>query len=308
MIADPCVDPEIAVVDNLSGLMPEREIKNAGARTNGRRHADGARRRAARTVALALFVVAGMASNSYAQGARRSESAGMPVRFAEGTIHGFLELRAASGDFLAPGDLLVLAKDGGIESRMVFHFAKSVFEETVTFTQHGVFTMQNYHLIQSGPAFADDIDANLARSGAYVVRTKAHADGKERTFTGTLVLPPDVYNGMVITIAKNLRANTAEAVHIVAFTPEPRVIKLELAPMATEKVLIGMHEEAVSHIALKPKLGVLLRFFATLKGQAPPDSQLWIDTDQVPAFVRFRGPLYAGPVWEISLATPTWPH
>ena len=273
MIADPCVDPEIAVVDNLSGLMPEREIKNAGARTNGRRHADGARRRAARTVALALFVVAGMASNSYAQGARRSESAGMPVRFAEGTIHGFLELRAASGDFLAPGDLLVLAKDGGIESRMVFHFAKSMFEETVTFTQHGVFTMQNYHLIRSGPAFADDIDVNLARSGA-----------------------------------KNLRANTAEAVHIVAFTPEPRVIKLELAPMATEKVLIGMHEEAVSHIALKPKLGVLLRFFATLKGQAPPDSQLWIDTDQVPAFVRFRGPLYAGPVWEISLATPTWPH
>jgi len=119
--------------------MPEREITNAGARTNGRRHGHGARRRAARALSLALFVVAAMASNSCAQGAGRSASAGIPVRFAEGTIHGFLELRDASGQFLAPGDLLELPKDGGIESRMVFHFPKSVFEETVTFTQRGVF-------------------------------------------------------------------------------------------------------------------------------------------------------------------------
>ena len=288
--------------------MPEHEIKNAGGPTNGRRPADGARRRVARTLSFALFVVAGMASTSCAQGAGRSASAGIPVRFAEGTIHGFLELRDASGNVLAPGDLLELPKGDGIESRMVFHFPKSVFEETVTFTQHGVFTMQNYHLIQSGPAFANDLEVNLARSGAYVVKTRAHADGKERTFTGTLVLPPDVYNGMVITVAKNLPPNTTETVHIVAFTPEPRVIKLELAPTATEKVLNGTHEEAVSHIALKPELGALLRFFAVLKGQSPPDSQLWIDTDQVPAFMRMRGPLYTGPVWEISLATPTWPH
>ena len=285
--------------------MPEHETRNAGAPTRGRR---GARHRAARSLWLALFVVAGMASTSRAQGAGRSASAGIPVRFAEGTTHGFLELRDSSGHVLAPGDLLELQKDGGIESRMVFHFAGSVFEETVTFTQHGVFTMQHYHLVQSGPAFANDLEVNLARSGAYVVTTRAHADGKERTFTGTLDLPPDVYNGMVITIAKNLAPNTAQTVHIVAFTPQPRIIKLQLAPTATEEVLNGGHEEAVSHIALKPELGALLRFFAVLKGQSPPDSQVWIDTDQVPAFVRFRGPLYAGPVWEITLATPTWPH
>jgi hypothetical protein len=31
-------------------------------------------------------------------------------------------------------------------------------------------------------------------------------------------------------------------------------------------------------------------------------------TDRVPAFIRFRGPLYSGPVWRLSLATPTWPE
>ena len=89
---------------------------------------------------------------------RRVEPAGVLVRYPEGTAHGFLELRTAAGALLAHGDVLQAGRGQEIESRMVFHFADaSVFEETVTFTQHGVFTMQTYHLVQSGPAFADDL-------------------------------------------------------------------------------------------------------------------------------------------------------
>ena len=222
-------------------------------------------------------------------------------------MHGFLALRTAEGALLAHGDLLQTAKNGGIESRMNFHFSNSVFDETVSFTQRGVFTMQQYHLVQSGPAFANDIDVTLARSGAYVVTTKSHKDGKESRFSGTLELPPDVYNGMVITVAKNLRAKTSESVHIVAFTPEPRIIGLELAPVGSDKVMLGKHSEAVSHILLKPKLGTLLKFFAKLKGQNPPNSDVWIVSDDVPAFVRYQGPLYSGPVWQINLTAPSWP-
>jgi nitroreductase len=29
--------------------------------------------------------------------------------------------------------------------------------------------------------------------------------------------------------------------------------------------------------------------------------------DQVPAFSRSEGPMFMGPVWRLSLATPTWP-
>lgn len=232
--------------------------------------------------------------------------AGVQVRFTEGMVHGFLELKTASGDLLAHGDLLQVPKNGGIESRMTFHFANSVFDESVTFTQHDVFAMQNYHLVQSGPAFAEDLEVVMARSGAYLVTTKSHKDGKEKKYTGTLVLPADTYNGMVITIAKNITA--PETVHIVGFTPEPRVIQLELAPADTEHVLLGTHAEPARHIVLKPKLGTLLRFFANLKGEAPPDSHVWIVTDQVPAFVRFEGPMYTGPVWRINLTSPSWPQ
>ena len=47
---------------------------------------------------------------------------------------------------------------------------------------------------------------------------------------GTLELPPDVYNGMVLTVAKNLPKGASETVHYVAFTPTPRLIQLALVP------------------------------------------------------------------------------
>jgi len=55
---------------------------------------------------------------------------------------------------------------------------------------------------------------------------------------------------------------------------------------------------------LKPKLNALQRVGAALKRQTPPDSYLWIVTDEVPAFVRFEGPLYSGPVWRVELTSP----
>ena len=239
---------------------------------------------------------------------RRVEPAAVPVRYTEGTEHGFLELRTAGGALLAHGDLLQVARDREVERRMVFHFADAtVFEETVTFTQHGVFTMQNYHLVQSGPAFANDLEVTLSRSGQYLVKTKSHKDGGEEQYTGKLDLPPDVYNGLAITIAMNLVAGDTQTVHIVAFTPQPRLIGLEIAPSGSQRVMLGQHAETAVHFKLKPKLGTLLKVFATLLGKAPPDSDAWIVTDDVPAFVRAEGPLYSGPVWRLDLTSPSWP-
>jgi hypothetical protein len=257
----------------------------------------------------ALLSLAAYTAAMAQQRARRVEPAGIPVRFTEGSVHGFIELRTAGGALLAPGDLTQVVRDQWIESRMVFHFPdSSVFEETVAFSQHRVFAMQTYHLIQRGPAFADDLDATLSRSGPYVVTARSHRDGKERRYTGSLVLPPDVSNGMVITIAKNLAARDTETVHIVAFTPRPRLIGLQLAPSGSERVLVGQHAETAVNFTIKPKLGLLLGIFARLKGKSPPDSHTWIVGGDAPAFVRYEGPLYSGPVWRIDLAAPAWPH
>jgi hypothetical protein len=150
-------------------------------------------------------------------------AAPVAVRFVEGVTHGFLVLRNVNGGLLASGDLLQVQRGTQVESRMVFRFKDgSVFDERVVFTQERVFSMQSYRLVQRGPAFTEDTEISLERaSGKYRVNTKAHKDGREEVLNGTLDLPPDVYNGMVITVAKNLPKGASETVHIVAFTPRP---------------------------------------------------------------------------------------
>ena len=236
-------------------------------------------------------------------------AAPVPVRFAEGVTHGFLLLRTVDGTLLASGDLLQVGRGGGIESRMVFHFKDgSLFDETVVFTQQHVFTMQSYRLVQRGPVFTEDTEILLERSGKYRLKTKAHKDGREEVLSGTLELPPDVYNGMILTVVKNLPKGAGETVHMVAFTPKPLLIQLELAPKGEHKVLIGELSKTAIHYVFKPQLGSLLNFFATLLGRMPPDYQAWIITDDVPAFAKFEGPLYTtGPVWRIELTSPRWP-
>jgi hypothetical protein len=243
-------------------------------------------------------------------GLRLASAAPVSVRFVEGVTHGFLVVRTVDGVLIASGDLLQVYRDGQVESRMVFRFKDgSIFDERVVFTQERVFTMRSYHLVQRGPVFAEDTEISLERaSGKYRVNTKARKEGREKVLNGTLNLPPDVYNGMVITAAKNLAKGASETVHLVAFTPTPRLIQLELAAAGEQKVLIGELAKTATHYVLRPRLGSWLKLFATLAGRLPPDSHVWIVRDEPPAFVRFEGQLYTmGPVWRIETTSPRWP-
>jgi hypothetical protein len=193
---------------------------------------------------------------------------------------------------------------------MVFRFKDaSVFDETVMFTQERFFILQSYRLGLRGPVFPEDTEISLERAtGKYRVKSKAHNDGREKLLNGTLALPPDVYNGMILTIAKNLPNGASETVHMIAFTPTPRLIKLEVSPVGEHKVLVGEVAKTAIHYLFKPRLASWLKLFAALLGRVPPDFHAWILTDELPAFVRFEGPLYAtGPVWRIEVTSPRWP-
>lgn len=237
-------------------------------------------------------------------------AAAVPVRFVEGVTHGFLQLRTVDGALIASGDLLQAVRGGQVEKRMVFHFKDgSVFEEAALFTQHQVYAMQSYRLVHRGPVFNEDAEISLERAtGKYRVKTKAHRDGREEVLDGTLEVPSDVYNGMVLTVVKDLPKGTSETVHYVAFTPTPRLIQLDLVSAGEHRVLVGELAKTAVHYVLKPRLGIWLKLFASLAGRVPPDEDVWVVTDEVPAFVRFEGPLtMGGPVWRIELASPRWP-
>jgi len=236
-------------------------------------------------------------------------AAPVPVRFAEGSLHGFLTLSTPAGVLIASGDLLQIVRDGEIRSRLVFHFKDgSLFDEKVVFTQRNVFTLQSYHLVQRGPVFPEDTEISMERaSGKYQVKTRARKDGREKVLDGKIDLPLDTYNGMALTVVKNLSSGAGETVHMVAFTPAPKLIRLELVPAGDHKILVGGSERSATHYVLKPILGIWLKLFASLLGRMPPDNHAWIVTADVPAFVKFEGPLYMnGPAWRIELTSPRW--
>jgi hypothetical protein len=63
--------------------------------------------------------------------------------------------------------------------------------------------------------------------GQYQLRSKATGeDGQEELLTGVVDLPKDGYNGILITLSKNLQKGVDEMVSILAFTPVPHVIKV----------------------------------------------------------------------------------
>lgn len=234
----------------------------------------------------------------------------IPVRFEEGVVHGFLTLTSAEGDSLARGDLLQVQQDGTVHARMIFRFNDgSLLEESVRFTQDKVFRMLDYHLVQRGPAFPRDLDARLdAATGKYRVETRDRRKGETERHDGVLDLPPDVYNGMVIVVSKNIPRDAPERFHFVAFTPKPRVIELAVSPVGEEDAMHGEGTATTTHYLIQPKLGFPLGILARVTGRYPPDGHVWIVTDDVPAFLTFQGALVnEGPLWRIDLTTPSWP-
>jgi hypothetical protein len=232
------------------------------------------------------------------------EAAPIEVRFREGVTHGLLALRSTSGTTVALGDLLQTSQDDRVESRMSFHFKDgSLYDETVTFSQQQVFTMVAYRLVQRGPSFPEAVDVSLDRNTAhYTVRSTSK--GKADMSEGRIELPPDVYNGMVAMLLKNLPAGRSETVHVIAFTPTPRLIQVELVVAGNQRVLVGDQARQAVLYAVKPKLGAVPGFFAALLGKTPADYACVILTTDVPAFVRCDGPLFLkGPIWRIELTT-----
>ena len=248
---------------------------------------------------------------SLAVATREAEAGAVTVRYAEGVTHGFLTLRSTAGDLLAEGDLLQVVRSEGVDSRLVFRFRDgSLYDETVVFSQNKIFTLLRYRLQQRGPSFPEEMEVSVERAGdqgRYQVKSR-RAGGEADTATGEIELPPDTYNGMFIMLLKNLPKGAAEAVHVLAFTPKPTLIQVELTPQAAETVLAGERRIPVMHYVLKPKLGLLRGAAAALFGKTPPDYHGWIATADLPAFVAIDGPLYTGgPIWRFETVSPRGP-
>jgi len=238
-------------------------------------------------------------------------AAPVAVRHTEGLVHGFLVLRTLEGDTLADGDLIQVAHGDRVTNHLVFSFRDgSVRDETAIFSQRGTFRLLNYHLMQKGPAFQRAMEVLVDSSTSQVTVRYTDEDAKEKVITDRLKLPPDIANGMIFTLLKNVRPDgPPTAVSMVAATPKPRLVKLVVTPRGEEPFSIGGSRRKAIHYVIKVEIGGVAGVVAPLLGKQPPDIHVWILGGEAPAFVKSEGPLYlGGPIWRIELTSPVWPQ
>ena len=232
------------------------------------------------------------------------------VRYAEGLVHGFLALRTLDGTLLANGDLIQAAHGGRVTSQLTFHFKDgSVSDETAIFTESGKFRLLSDHVTQKGPTFPRPLDMAIdAQAGRVTVRYKDD-DGKEKVEDKQLELPPDLANGMMIVLLKNVTPKTLpSSLSYVAATPKPQLVKLIVTPAGLEPFSIVGSGRQAEHYVIKVEIGGLAGVVAPILGKEPPLNHLWILQGPAPAFVKSEGPLYVGgPSWRIELTSPVWP-
>lgn len=233
------------------------------------------------------------------------------VRYAEGEVHGFLALRSLEGTLLATGDLIQIARGDRVTSRLVFHFKDgSIHDETAVFSQRGHFRLLSDHLVQKGPAFEHPIEMTIDAPGGQVTVRYKNDHGEEKVEAERMDLPPDLANGIIITLLKNVRRNALPpSVSLVAPTPKPRLVKVTIAVAGTDSFSIAGSARKATDYVLKVDIGGLAGLVAPLVGKQPPDSHVWILEGEAPAFVKSQAPLFVGgPVWQTDLVSPVWPR
>jgi len=229
----------------------------------------------------------------------RIDAGPIQVMFQEGVTRAFPVLRSLTGEKLAQGDLVQVARGDVVDSRMTFRFRDgSLYDEHVVFSQAGVFNLIRYRIVQRGPSFPETLEASIDReTERYEVRYRGDEDSPEETFTGRFTLPADTYNGMLSLLLKNMPPGESTIVQVVAFTPKPRLVKIQLLPLSNDPILVSDSPMKVTRWAIRPQLGL----FASLLVADIPDVHCWILPGEAPAFLKAEGPLYfQGPVWRIE--------
>lgn len=233
------------------------------------------------------------------------------VHYSEGLLHGFLVLRTLEGKTLAVGDLTQTAQGDRVTAKLVLRFKDgSIHEETTVFSQRDKFQVLQYHLIQKGPAFPHSLETSIDVASGQVAVHYTEEDGQEKDVNEKMELAPDLANGIVPTLLKNILASESQVtVSMVANTPKPRLIKLAIAREGEEPFLVGGSTRKATHYVAKVELGAVAGVVAPLIGKQPPDFHFWISSGEAPTFLRSEGPLFSGgPIWRIEQTCPALPR
>jgi hypothetical protein len=231
------------------------------------------------------------------------------VRQPEGAVRGFLVLRDPDGTIIANGDSIQLTRRGQVVNRLIFHFKDgSLQDETVVFAQSGHFRVLSDHLVQKGPAFKKPMDITTDALSGLVTVLYTDDNGQEKTEKAQMKLPPDLANGIVPILLKNLPSNAPSITEsMVVATPKPLLIKLQIHAEGEDSFSAGQASHKATRYTVKVDIGGVRGVVAELIGKQPPDTYVWISQGDCPSFLKAAGPGFeGGPIWLTELVSPNW--
>src|SRR5207248_1064057 len=143
-----------------------------------------------------------------------------------------------------------------VTGSLTFRFTDgSIYEDTTVFSQRGSLRLLSDHLIEKGATFKHPMETILDTStGQFTVH---YTDGgSAKTINQRLDVPADVANGLLITLVKHIRPSAPQTtVSLVAATPAPRTVKLEIIPQGKETLTHGTIKLQTIHYVVKVKIG-----------------------------------------------------
>jgi hypothetical protein len=233
----------------------------------------------------------------------------LPVRHVQGYVHGFLLLKNTDDKVLASGDLVQIPNGNRVTDTLSLQFSDgSFYEETSVYSQSRVYRLLSYKQVMKGPAFKTPGTLSLDASSGTVNISYTDKDGKEKTTTEKLSLPPDLANGILSLLLMEADPKVETTLSMLVSTPKPLVVKLKVVSPGQDSYSLGGASGKATHYIVKIDIGGLTGVAAKVLGKQPPPVDMWVAAGNAPVFLKSEGPLYRdGPVWRIELASPVWP-
>jgi hypothetical protein len=190
---------------------------------------------------------------------------------------------------------------------VVFHFRDgSLDDETTVYSQGETIRLISDRHIQRGKSFPHPCDV-MIDVGKQQVSVRDLSTTTDEAKTEHMDLPPDLSNGILLSMVQNMQANTPIEVSYVALSPKPRMVKLAISRGAEDPFTVGGRSYKAVIYDVKVHLGGVAGIVAPMIGKQPPDSHVWVTESRVPAVIRMDAALYTdGPIWSVRLASPVW--
>jgi hypothetical protein len=233
----------------------------------------------------------------------------VPVRRAQGYLHGYVVLKDLDDKILASGDLIQTTAGGRVTDALTLHFKDgSLYQETSTFSQRRTYQLLTYKQVRKGPAFKTQETLSFDTSTGKVAIEHTDQDGKVKTITDKLTLPPDLANGILPTLLTEVDPKVETTLSMLASTPNPRLVKLKISPSEQDSFSIGGAAVKATHYVMKIDIGGVTGVVAKVVGKQPPPVHFWFAAGNAPVFLKSEGQLFEdGPIWRIEMASPVWP-